>query len=331
MMSDRVRLSHVALEACLRGACGIEAAPDDSVLPRRCSARQLALFADDPRRQTRGRCPAGCHLDLIVEAAALELDLHIGERVRNTVAVDACHAGGRLLRAAVGLDSNQLHLRLVLDEAGPQRIRLWLSQYAELRIDRLELFGVRNWRPAPRPLQRMLVLGDSISQGMDCPGPSATWPSLVSQRLGLECLNQGIGGHRFSAAYVDAQAIRDPLLVTVAYGTNDWAAGATATATHASASAMLNQIRCAWPAARVLVIGPIVRFAQPARPPAATLAEIDAAIGAAATTTACDFLPGGAVLPRDPALLVDGVHPGERGAQLYAEAVLRHLDQEPIP
>lgn len=40
---------------------------------------------------------------------------------------------------------------------------------------------------------RLLVLGDSVSQGLMCDDPADAWPTVVSQALGLELVNQSVG------------------------------------------------------------------------------------------------------------------------------------------
>ena len=44
---------------------------------------------------------------------------------------------------------------------------------------------------------QLLVIGDSIAQGFVSGDPAHNWPALLATKLGLDVLNQGIGGQVF--------------------------------------------------------------------------------------------------------------------------------------
>lgn len=75
---------------------------------------------------------------------------------------------------------------------------------------------------AYKPSKKMLVYGDSITQGYDALRPSNRYVAKLADLLGAEELNKGIGGERF---FPPLGALKDdyqPDYITVAYGTNDW-------------------------------------------------------------------------------------------------------------
>ncbi|MBO5868732.1 MAG: SGNH/GDSL hydrolase family protein, partial [Oscillospiraceae bacterium] len=72
--------------------------------------------------------------------------------------------------------------------------------------------------------KKMLIFGDSITQGYDVHQYSRHYTTLLAEKLDADPVNKAIGGEIF---FPDLSAIADrelkPDLITVAYGTNDWA------------------------------------------------------------------------------------------------------------
>ena len=75
---------------------------------------------------------------------------------------------------------------------------------------------------AAKPPKRMLVYGDSITQGYDARRPSGRYASRLADALSAEEINKAIGGEYFMPALAECAEDLDPDYVTVAYGTNDW-------------------------------------------------------------------------------------------------------------
>lgn len=75
--------------------------------------------------------------------------------------------------------------------------------------------------PAKRK-QKLLMVGDSITQGMDARHPQLSYANLLADAMQAELLNQGIGGDVFCEQNLDPSLPFKPSVVTVAYGVNDW-------------------------------------------------------------------------------------------------------------
>lgn len=73
-----------------------------------------------------------------------------------------------------------------------------------------------------KPYPKLLVYGDSITQGYDALRPSARYGAILADRLGAEEINKGIGGERFFPELAELKDDFVPDYITVAYGTNDW-------------------------------------------------------------------------------------------------------------
>lgn len=68
---------------------------------------------------------------------------------------------------------------------------------------------------------QLVVIGDSIAQGCYVNDPSAAWPALLAEHLGMDLLNQSIAGQVFQPDFVRGLAqVQKPALAVVALGTN---------------------------------------------------------------------------------------------------------------
>ena len=104
---------------------------------------------------------------------------------------------------------------------GTKQVCIYLpwSMAAEIRELRLDDGA---WVKPLKYDHKILVFGDSITQGYDALRPSNRYASKLAEALGAEEFNKGIGGERFFPALAKTKDPIDPDIVTVAYGTNDW-------------------------------------------------------------------------------------------------------------
>ncbi|MFF1380818.1 GDSL-type esterase/lipase family protein [Streptomyces sp. NPDC058308] len=183
---------------------------------------------------------------------------------------------------------------------------------------------------APRP--RWLAYGDSVTEGWSASRPHLAWPALTGRALEVETVNLGYAGAaRGEAASAQQLASLDADVITLAFGTNCWSRTPhSARLLYGTARAFLDLVRLGHPDVPLLVVSPVVRPDAEAVPNAlgATLRDLRAAVERAALDAGADLLPGGALL--DAKHLVDGVHPGDAGHAVLAEAVASAL-REVLP
>lgn len=104
---------------------------------------------------------------------------------------------------------------------GEKTVRIYFPWSAISEIVSFELDDGSKIEPVEKKC-KMLIFGDSISQGYDAQAPENSYASIVTDALEAEARNKGIGGEVF---WPTLAAIRDdfePDYITVAYGTNDW-------------------------------------------------------------------------------------------------------------
>ncbi len=183
--------------------------------------------------------------------------------------------------------------------------------------------------PAP-PRPRWLVYGDSISEGWTTSRPHLAWPARVGRALGLDTVNLGYAGAaRGELASAQQLASLRADLITLAFGTNCWSrTPSSAELMYETTRAFLGIVRTAHPDVPILVVSPVVRPDAEHVPNAlgAPLVRLRGAQERAASDLAdkrLRLLSGERLI--EARHLVDGVHPGDQGHELIAEAVTEVL------
>lgn len=106
----------------------------------------------------------------------------------------------------------------------------------------------------------MLCLGDSITQGMIAGGPSLNYVALLSDYLGVDAINQGVGGYTFQKDSLSGlKALPEPKLITVAYGTNDWTNKANQDQIRCDITEYMKELVFIFPHTPIYMITPIWR------------------------------------------------------------------------
>lgn len=106
--------------------------------------------------------------------------------------------------------------------------------------------------------KKLLVFGDSITQGYDAKRPSNRYIAKVANALNAEELNKAIGGEIF---FPELPALKDdfnPDYISVAYGSNDWSLTDVDTFKR-NCKAFFQNVRKNYPEAKIFAITPIWR------------------------------------------------------------------------
>lgn len=186
----------------------------------------------------------------------------------------------------------------------------------------------------PAPAQpRWLSYGDSIAEGWIASGPAGAWPAIAGREQGLDVVNLGYAGSaRGEIVSAEHMAALAADVISITHGTNCWTRiPYSVDMMRSTTEAFVRIVRAGHPGAPIVVASPVVRPDGEATPNklGATLADLRRAMEEAtqALIDAGDALltlvPGANVL--DPALLADGVHPGDEGhavlARVFGQAV----------
>jgi arylsulfatase A-like enzyme/lysophospholipase L1-like esterase len=257
----------------------------------------------------RARCTAGVTIAFTSNTQHIQLELMFEPGIRQADVVNV-RVDGALVRQIRPSDSQARPGKVIeLPSDGEQRlIELVLPHTCPTYIQGLAIDANAGIAPAPtRPV--LLALGDSITQG--------GYPAVAARQLDMTLHNAGIGGHIFDPGSLTEPFVQTPALITVAFGTNDWSGGRDPD----NARAYLQRLRELWPDTPVAVLEPIFRIKPPADADPPTANRLGMTLDAyrdqlAATAEQFDHITVLAtklLLPRDPDLLADGVHPTAKG------------------
>lgn len=100
-------------------------------------------------------------------------------------------------------------------------VEIHFPAYARGAISKIGV--ARNAGLIPPPSRGILLaMGNSITQAG---GAYKGYSSILARNSGLNLHNLGVGGHIFDSSFLPYAFVKDPDLITVAYGTNDWNGG----------------------------------------------------------------------------------------------------------
>lgn len=166
--------------------------------------------------------------------------------------------------------------------------------------------------------KRLLVFGDSITQGFDALRPSGRYIARLADALDAQEFNKGIGGERYCP---DLAALRDdftPDYIVVAYGTNDWSC-TTKDVFYPNSKAFFEALEKNYPGVKTFAVSPIWRVNYDMQAKFDSFFEIDAGIRqATAEMDNVHVISGFDLVPHSLEYFGDhGLHPNLDGHDHY--------------
>lgn len=178
------------------------------------------------------------------------------------------------------------------------------------------------------PRLRILIHGDSITQGYDALHPSRCYASLLSRHYDAEIVSQAVGGACFNPEVV--AHVGDFDMVLVSYGSNDWAKK-DAAAFRADAAAFMDRLRGLYGSIPVVYVLPVWRGdIHTHSPNAGDFLACRQLLKAIALDHGFTVLDDFDLLPHDVHLFSDKyLHPNDQGFVPYAARLIAWLDTQP--
>jgi len=284
---------------------------------RRFSRAPEVYFPDDAGFQAKVTATASVTLDFITDAQQINFQYQATRASSRSLFFFDLYVNDALITTHGYADADEY----LTGEfcwplpAGENRIKLYFPNLYAMQLKNISLEGAAQIRPADHS-RAMICFGDSITQGYDAMHPSLTYANRLAFSLNARMINKGIGGDVFHPELIDDSDL-NPDIVTVAYGTNDWAHSDHNTFLH-SAETFLRKIRNTYPNAQVFVITPIWRTDSNRLTACGKFEDI-----ATALNTICrsfsnvHVIDGLSLAAHMPEMLVDHVHPGELGHVIY--------------
>jgi hypothetical protein len=181
----------------------------------------------DPALALMRAMPSGCRLEVVTDAAAIELDVQLtmlqigsepGPGGRFDLVVDGELVDGAVTREGTVLAVDMTSGALDLTPGGPATVRfdgmpageklveVWLPNAATVDLLAVRLDGAAR---APEPTRRRWVhYGSSISHCVEADRPTGVWPAVAARLAGVDLQSLGLAGQCHLDGFV-ARTIRD--------------------------------------------------------------------------------------------------------------------------
>lgn len=201
--------------------------------------------------------------------------------------------------------------------AGEKWVCIHLPWSVQVGLEEL-ILDDGSWFECVRPENKLLMFGDSITQGYHALHPSARYAARLAQALDMEEYNKAVGGEIFFPELAKCQESFVPDLITVAYGSNDWSRICRDEFRN-RCRAFYRALRFNYPETPIVALSPIWRKDQVESRPFGPFEGVEEDIKAITSEIEnVIFLSGVDFVPQDTSLYGDGrLHPNDEGFTHY--------------
>lgn len=208
--------------------------------------------------------------------------------------------------------------------AGEKELEIFLPWSADTLLEELSLADGATIIPIKRE-KKLLLFGDSITQGVCARLPSARYAALLADGLHMEEYNKAIGGERFIPKLATFKEEFTPDLITVAYGTNDFSK-VSFEQFEQNCFGFFQNLRQTYPDTPICAITPIWRKHHN-RPAFGEFSVVEQTIRAACAALNIYVIRGYDLVPHQEELMADEIlHPNDEGFAIYAENLLKEIN-----
>lgn len=298
---------------------------DGGLMPCRFTEAQERVYAKQSAgSHKKSLASAGVRLCLRTNTRHLSMTAEIRPGSTRKRADFDVYADGRMIKAdsfEIKEEGCSVCVSVDFPACGHDRqITVYFPWSASTAIRSLSLDDGATVIPQAKKKRSMICFGDSITQGYDCSNPSLSYANQLTDALDAEAVNKGIGGAVFLPALAAERDAFDPDIVTVAYGTNDWARSEKEVFKRDS-KAFYEYLCAHYPRARIFAITPIWR---------GNSGDTDKSVGTfsyvhaylkdvASAFPNVTLIDGIDLVPHDlRCFMADGLHPCNEGFRHYA-------------
>lgn len=353
-----ITLNPEELASCAVNSIGQRTDDDSYMAFLRFTDRQMQVYESNAQYHQMSLCSSGIYLELETDGEELSFDCLVAQLSPSELVLikgdttlgDILHTLGETLKNvfwaggqidvsqhfdlymndsyidSVGLGSGRLVF--TLPNPGHQwvNVKIWFPLYKPFAIRCLSING--EWRNAREKLPVLYALGDSITQGFVAGKPSFCYVAQLAEMLGVRALNQGIGGALFDSTILeDFENLPRPDMVSVAYGTNDWADRPSLDQTREQMTLFFRRLNQLYPDVPTVVLSPIWRADLNESKPGGTFASISRLIlDIAGAYPQVRLFDGLRLSPHSTAFYADGfLHPNIAGFSYLALRLFREI------
>ncbi len=276
--------------------------------------------------RSRSLTTTGIRLDFITNSKSLSFDtasgvkfeVHINGLLREKFDMDKLHSEGG--HASLPLSGTY---REELDSC---RVTLLFPSHSIGVLKWLELDDGASFSRVTKN-KKMLILGDSITQGWDSRYDSLSYANIMTDHFDADTLNQGVGGAFFDESMLEELDFL-PDIITVAYGTNDFGHYKSLESYRKNCRAYLEKLGSLYPdCGNITVISPIWRDKVVGRTNCAgKFTDCLDIVKEEALRLGFNLIDGLSLVPPKNEFYSDGdLHPNDMGFFFYAHNLIKQL------
>ena len=328
------------LKACFHNALYIDERPE-GLAPCRYTPSQCAFYDALPYGIIMGgkaRCASGVTLEFDTDAPEATLlwqitDGYLPHTAERTTTIDVYINGVLRLQEAVTCEFHQPQRSVFALGSGKKNVVIWLPHTHDFVLKDILLPEGFSLTPVPQRKRKVLMLGDSITQGIGSDFSSTGYAMQLGRALNAEALNQSVAAVRFEPDCLEPLKDFAPDLITVALGTNDWSHRTDKADYDKYAVPFFAKLNSLFPGVPVLVITPVKRCRQepdlpPDKPDTYRESGLCSAIAAmCAPYPQMRCVDGWTLMPHVAGFFRDGLHPNDLGMTWYFNALLPYAQE----
>lgn len=225
----------------------------------------------------------------------------------------------------IKLDTENRSLSVDIDKSKSEenRITLILPSHEICALSSVELDDGASVSPHKFSC-KLLMIGDSITQGWDSGYDSLSYAYRVSRALNADSIIYGIGGGSFHESVLDSDLEFEPDAITVAFGTNDWGRCKTLDELKKNTKEFWDKLRARYPHTTIFGISPVWRADNDQIKSSGSFEDIADAVKEQIVAHGAILVDGETLTPHLPDFFADGyLHPNALGFGIYAENLIR--------
>lgn len=182
----------------------------------------------------KSHATAGVRIEFLTDSKTLEIKTNISSGSSRTYFAFEVFVNGKLYGTLANFDEDDVTENYISAEyehgkfsktfslgAGEKKVSIYFPWSATAVIEELIVDDGAFVEPT-KEKKKLLVYGDSITQGYDALRPSHRYASQIADAFGMEEVNKAIGGEVHRAALAEEKDDFIPDYIMIAYGTNDW-------------------------------------------------------------------------------------------------------------
>ena len=288
----------------------------------------------------KAHCGAGVKLAFTTDSRTLSLSVSVAKASSRFYFSHDVKVNGKLIGSLKNFDENRMTgdyscvFRPLGDYSekislgdGEKTVEIMFPWSVESDVTALELDDGAHFAPAPKA-KKLLAYGDSITHGYDVLHTSSRYAALLADYIGADEYNRAIAAEIFRPELAAACPGINPDVISVAYGTNDWAMCTRSEFVY-NCTGFFTSLRQQHPDTPIYAITPIWRadcgfttefgsFEETAD----VIAEICEKLGGITVLRGRNYVPENSSFFGDLVL-----HPNDAGNVLYFEGIKRDIEK----